>query len=180
VRAWIDKVWSVARPAIVEGLVCYGPDSGNEITLLRTDRWLPKQKPVSPESAQPSLVRAYLRAYGPASARDFAHWSGISMKEVAALWKCMEGEFSEVELEDRKACIPKEDAKALAESKLRKAIVRLLPSFDVFLLAQAAKSHLVPGSPLQNHLPQPGLDLLRSHVERESTSRTKSVRQPCS
>jgi Winged helix DNA-binding domain len=143
VRAWMDRVWGIVRPAVVEGLVCYGPDSGNEITLVRTDRWLPKQKAVTPESAQQFLLRGYLRAYGPATPRDFAHWSGISMKEVAPLWKSVADEFSEVELDDRKACILKRDAEALGESRLGKPMLRLLPSFDPFLLAHAEKSHLV-------------------------------------
>jgi hypothetical protein len=143
VRAWMDKVWGIVRPAVVEGLVCYGPDEGNEITYVRTEDWLPKQKPIDPESAQRFLLRAYLRAYGPATARDFAFWSGISMKEVAAVWKSVEGEFSEVELEDRKAYILREDEAALRKSSLKTPNLRLLANFDVFLLAHAEKSHMV-------------------------------------
>jgi Winged helix DNA-binding domain len=143
VRAWMDKVWGIVRPAVVEGLVCYGPDAGNEITYVRTEDWLPKQKSIDPESAQQFLLRAYLRAYGPATARDFAFWSGISMKEVAAVWKSIEDEFSEVELEDRKAYILREDESALRKSSLKSPNLRLLANFDVFLLAHAEKSHMV-------------------------------------
>ncbi len=143
VRAWMDKVWGIVRPAVVEGLVCYGPDEGNEITYVRTEDWLPKQKSIDPESAQRFLLRAYLRAYGPATARDFAFWSGISMKEVAAVWKSIEDEFSEVELEDRKAYILREDEAALRKSSLKNPNLRLLANFDVFLLAHAEKSHMV-------------------------------------
>jgi Winged helix DNA-binding domain len=143
VRAWMDKVWGIVRPAVVEGLVCYGPDAGNEITYVRTEDWLPKQKALDPESAQQFLLRAYLRAYGPATARDFAFWSGISMKEVTAVWKSIEDEFSEVELEDRKAYILREDEVALRKSSLKIPNLRLLANFDVFLLAHAEKSHIV-------------------------------------
>jgi Winged helix DNA-binding domain len=143
VRAWMDKVWGIVRPAVVEGLVCYGPDDGNEITYVRTEDWLPKQKSIDPESAQQFLLRAYLRAYGPATARDFAFWSGISMKEVAAAWKSVEDEFAEVELEDRKAFILREDLRELRTSSLEKPDLRLLANFDVFLLAHAEKSHMV-------------------------------------
>jgi Winged helix DNA-binding domain len=143
VRAWMDKVWGIVRPAVVEGLVCYGPDDGNEITYVRTEDWLPKQKSIDPESAQQFLLRAYLRAYGPATARDFAFWSGISMKEVAAAWKSVEDEFAEVELEDRKAFILREDLRELRTSSLEKPNLRLLANFDVFLLAHAEKSHMV-------------------------------------
>jgi Winged helix DNA-binding domain len=143
VRAWMDKVWGIVRPAVVEGLVCYGPDEGNEITYVRTEDWLPKQKSIDSESAQRFLLRAYLRAYGPATARDFAFWSGISAKEVTAVWKSIEGEFSEVELEDRKAYILREDDAALRKSALKSPNLRLLANFDVFLLAHAEKSHMV-------------------------------------
>jgi len=143
VRAWMDKVWGIVRPAVVEGLVCYGPDAGNEITYVRTEDWLPKQKAIDPESAQQFLLRAYLRAYGPGTARDFAFWSGISMKEVTAVWKSVEDEFSEVELEDRKAYILREDEAALRKSSLKNPNLRLLANFDVFLLAHAEKSHMV-------------------------------------
>jgi Winged helix DNA-binding domain len=143
VRAWMDKVWGIVRPAVVEGLVCYGPDARNEITYVRTEDWLPKQKAIDPESAQQFLLRAYLRAYGPATARDFAFWSGISMKEVTAVWKSVEDEFSEVELEDRKAYILREDEAALRKSSLKNPNLRLLANFDVFLLAHAEKSHMV-------------------------------------
>ena len=139
----MDKVWGIVRPAVVEGLVCYGPDDGNEITYVRTEDWLPKQKSIDPESAQQFLLRAYLRAYGPATARDFAFWSGISMKEVAAAWKSVEDEFAEVELEDRKAFILREDLRELRTSSLEKPNLRLLANFDVFLLAHAEKSHMV-------------------------------------
>ena len=143
VRAWMDKVWGIVRPAVVEGLVCYGPDDGNEITYVRTEDWLPKQKSIDAESAQRFLLRAYLRAYGPATARDFAFWSGISMKEVAAAWKSIEEEFAEIELEDRKAFILREDLRELRASSLEKPNLRLLANFDVFLLAHAEKSHMV-------------------------------------
>ena len=143
VRAWMDKVWGIVRPAVVEGLVCYGPDEGNEITYVRTEDWLPKQKSIDPESAQRFLLRGYLRAYGPATARDFAFWSGISMKEVTAVWKSIEDEFGEVEVEDRKAYILREDESALRKSSLKNPNLRLLANFDVFLLAHAEKSHMV-------------------------------------
>ena len=143
VRAWMGRVWGIVRPAVVEGLVCYGPDEGNEITYVRTDQWLPIQKSVSPEMAQQFLLRAYLRAYGPATARDFAHWSGISMKEVTEAWKSIEAELTEVQEEDRRSHILSEDEAALSRSSLKEHNLRLLPSFDVFLLAHAEKSHML-------------------------------------
>ena len=32
--------WHLVRPAVVRGLVCFGPNAGQEITFARVDRWL--------------------------------------------------------------------------------------------------------------------------------------------
>src|SRR5258708_11515720 len=83
-RVWMDKVWSIVRLPVIEGLVCYGPGEGNQATFIRTDHWLPAQPKIDAMQAQKELFRKYLRAYGPATLHDFAHWSLISMPEVKA------------------------------------------------------------------------------------------------
>jgi hypothetical protein len=37
VRAWMDKVWSIMRVPIAEGLICYGSGEGNEVRYVRSD-----------------------------------------------------------------------------------------------------------------------------------------------
>lgn len=41
-RTWMEGVWSVFRPAIVEGLICYGPCRGQEVTFVRIDQRFPR------------------------------------------------------------------------------------------------------------------------------------------
>src|SRR5580698_3274464 len=52
-RAWMEKVWSIVRIPVSEGLVCYGPGENNEINFIRVDQWLPhlKQKRISSSEA---------------------------------------------------------------------------------------------------------------------------------
>ena len=90
VRTWMEHVWSVFRPAIVEGLICYGPDRGQEVTFVRVDQWLPRQREVSAQEAQQVLLRRYLSAYGPATLQDFSRWTGIPMKEARAVGESLE------------------------------------------------------------------------------------------
>ncbi len=47
-RLWLKYAWSAMRPAILEGLICYGPPRGAEATFVRVDQWLPAQKAVGP------------------------------------------------------------------------------------------------------------------------------------
>lgn len=142
-RDWMDRFWSVIRPAIVEGLVCYGPDRGTEATYVRADQWLPRQRQVSEQEAKQILLRRYLGAYGPATLQDFSKWSGISMTEAAPLWRALDGEFIDVSIGDKKAWLLRGDREQLLNASLREPVLRLLPGFDPYLLAHADKDHLV-------------------------------------
>lgn len=143
VRAWMDRFWSVVRPAMVEGLVCYGPDRGAEATYVRADQWLPRKRRVSEQEAKQILLRRYLIAYGPATLRDFSTWSGISMKEAAPVWGSLDDELIEVSIEEKKASVLRQDCEQLMNANLREPVLRLLPGFDPYLLAHAEKNHLV-------------------------------------
>jgi hypothetical protein len=143
-RAWMDKVWSIVRLPVIEGLVCYGPGEGNQATFIRTEDWLPAQSSVDAAKidavqAQKELFRKYLRAYGPATLHDFAHWSLISMAEVRALRPLMDSEIAE----HNGLLLLREDMKVLQAASFSHGSVHLLPYFDVYLLAHRFKEHFL-------------------------------------
>lgn len=142
VRAWMDKVWSIVRLPVFEGLVCYGPGEGNEATFIRTEHWLPAQERIDEVPAQTELLRRYLSAYGPATLKDFAHWSGISMAEVRALKPLLETELTE----QNGLLLLRKDVKILNAASSDGSSVHLLPYFDVYLLAHAVKDHFLETS----------------------------------
>src|ERR1022692_3913221 len=53
VRNWMEKVWSIVRVPVAEGLICYGSGESNEINFIRVDHWLPNtnQNPILPTEA---------------------------------------------------------------------------------------------------------------------------------
>lgn len=142
-RAWMDRVWSVVRPAMVEGLVCYGPDRGADATYVRVDQWLPRKRRVSEQEAKRFLLRRYLSAYGPATLLDFSRWSGISMKEATVIWRSLSDELIEVSIESKKASALRQDYDTLKNERLSEPVLRLAPGFDPYMLAHAEKDHLV-------------------------------------
>jgi len=139
VRAWMDKVFSIVRLPVFEGRVCYGHGEGNETTLVRTDQWLPAQTQMDEVKAQKELLCRYLRAYGPATHHDFAHWSLISMAEVKALRQLVEAEVADYD----GVLVLREDVKALQSASFSQSSVHLLPYFDVYLLAHRLKEHFL-------------------------------------
>jgi hypothetical protein len=143
-RVWMDKVWSIVRLPVIEGLVCYGPGEGNQATFIRTEHWLPAQSRVDAVKfdevqAQKELFRKYLRAYGPATLHDFAHWSLISMAEVRALRPLLDLEIAE----HNGLLLLREDMKTLQATSHELNSVHLLPYFDVYLLAHRFKEHFL-------------------------------------
>jgi uncharacterized protein YcaQ len=144
-KTYMEHAWSIQlfRLALIEGLICYGTERGNKTTFVRVDRWLPKQSEVDEREARQILLRRYLRAYGPATLRDFSKWAGISMQEAKPVWESLADELVEVDIENKKAHVLRADYGQLANSFLDDQIVRLLPHFDPYMLGHAEKDHLV-------------------------------------
>jgi hypothetical protein len=138
---WND--WPLFRPAVIGGRICYGPDRGREVTYVRVDRWLAAARAVDEREAKETLLRRYLRAYGPATLKDFCHWSGISTKEAQPTWNAVLAELAEVSIEGTTAWLLRDDLPQLKASKAGRGLVRLLPSFDPYMLAHEDKDHLV-------------------------------------
>jgi uncharacterized protein YcaQ len=145
VRFWIENSWSLVRLPIAEGLICYGRGEGNAIVFIRTDHWLPKLKLklMSATEAQCALLRKYLRAYGPATLHDFAHWAGLPMQEVKPLPALLGAELAEIPGDRKNSFLLREDVAVLTRSSAERTSIRLLPNFDAYLLAHREKDHLL-------------------------------------
>jgi hypothetical protein len=135
VQAWMDKVSSMVRVPVAEGRICYG--TGTD--FVRVDQWLPAQPSMTEPEAQATLLRKYLRAYGPATVQDFAYWSGISVKDCAPLFESVKAELVEI---DGHGMLLAEDLKTLQSARAVSGL-HLLPGFDPLLLAHRDKGHLV-------------------------------------
>ena len=113
------------KPAARRGILCFGPSQGQNVTFVRPDQWLGLRFELGRDEARAELLRRYLRAFGPASRRDFQMWLGASRLPP---WDGLADELVEVE--------PKRFA--LAEDldllSTRPTGVKLLPGFDPYVL----------------------------------------------
>lgn len=146
VRTWMEKVWSAFKPALAQGLICYGPQHGRAATFVRADRWLLEQEDVPEQEAKQTLLRRYLTGYAPATHRDFAKWSGMPAQEARDIWTSLKDDLLEIQIEGETAFILLEDEHEFSNRDPGKDMVRLLPGFDPYLLAHARKRHLVDES----------------------------------
>jgi len=145
-KRWVEHSWGgIVKLACLQGLVCFGPNRGKEITFVRCDKWLPQLKEMPVEEAEETLLRRYLHGYGPAGLRDFAAWSGMTVGEAAPILERLGSEVVEVEVEGKLVFALREDLEELQNAALDdgEQCVRLLPNFDCFMLGHKDKSHLV-------------------------------------
>jgi hypothetical protein len=130
--------------AAARGVICHGEPRDGEPTVVRADAWVPGYEEVAPEDAETRLLQRYLEAFGPATAADFAAWTGVTLGEARGLWARLEGELATVDVEGSEARLLLADVDRLSRARMERPHVRLLPYFDSYLLGHADRGHLVP------------------------------------
>ena len=154
-RQWTEGGWGVVRDrksyvpswilgyACQRGLLCFGPNRGAESTFVRLRSWVPTVREVPAEVAEAELLRWYLRAYGPATPHDFVTWSGLAMAHARRIRAAVGEDATEIDVDGSPRVVLRADLDALASGWAGVPVVRLLPSFDPYLLGHRDKGHLV-------------------------------------
>jgi hypothetical protein len=124
------------------GVICYGPPRGTEPTFVRADAWIPQWQDVPRELAEELLLRMYLQAFGPATAADFALWSGITLTDARQVWDRVQAELAPVSVDGWEAAVLRKNLKELVQAEFEYPLVNLLPYFDSFLLGHKEREHL--------------------------------------
>jgi hypothetical protein len=145
-RSGIDpagqRVAHLVGRAALEGLLCHGPFRGRDATYVP----LPPTASTSfeGEEALAELARRYLMAYGPAGPLDLATWSGLSIREARRACSSLEGEMVEMVVAGKPAWLLAEHLDRLEAPS--NPVVRLLPSFDAYLLGYRSRDLAVPAA----------------------------------
>jgi winged helix DNA-binding protein len=68
--------------AELEGIICSGARRGKQQTWALLEERVPQAKALERDEALAELTRRYFTSHGPATARDFSWWSGLSSADV--------------------------------------------------------------------------------------------------
>ncbi|MGA8927126.1 MAG: crosslink repair DNA glycosylase YcaQ family protein, partial [Solirubrobacterales bacterium] len=131
----------VALAAVVSGIACLGPDRGKTTCLVRREDWLGKPPPFERDRALAELARRYVGAFGPATDRDFAYWSGLPLRDVRAGLSSISREIEEVRVGEEAMLVMRGGLPRLP----RKGQVRMLGNFDTYLLGWKDREFSVTG-----------------------------------
>ncbi|MEI4270473.1 winged helix DNA-binding domain-containing protein [Klenkia sp. LSe6-5] len=125
-----------------QGLLCLGPPRGETAggpvqAFVLLDEWAPGEPPSDRAGAVAVLVRRYLAGHGPASERDLAWWSGLTLTEVRGGFAAVRDELTEVRCGDAVLWTLGDPPPAHPDG------VRALAGFDELLLGHTDRSHVV-------------------------------------
>jgi hypothetical protein len=116
--------------AASEGAICYGPDRGRVRCFVLVRDWIDTPPGLDRDEALTELAVRYLRAHAPATPSDLAYWTGLRPTDARRAWASIEDRLTEVST----AAGPGWDLKRRQRNPAPPGLVRLLPSFDEYLL----------------------------------------------
>jgi hypothetical protein len=70
--------------AELDAVICNGPRRGKHFTYALLDERVPPAPPIDREAALASLARRYFTSHGPATLKDYAWWSGLTVRDAKA------------------------------------------------------------------------------------------------
>jgi Winged helix DNA-binding domain len=148
--------------AVTSGLACLGPDRGRTSCLVLRQDWLGKPSRLDRDAALAELARRYLGAFGPATERDFAKWSGLPLRELRAGLGRIASELTETRVGDQALLSLKRGRRRAAPP----GQLRMLGAFDTYMLGYANRDFALPHEHL-GHLKAGGGGWLRPILVRD-------------
>ncbi len=122
---------SPLKPSALRGDLCFGPSQGQNVTFVNPRKWITNWQSFEPYAALQEVARRYLRAYGPATAENFAVWWGLQTVPARKLFRSLESELEEVDVEGWRAMVLRTTLEPMQDCSMA-GEVRLLPLFDMY------------------------------------------------
>ncbi len=140
---WRQALGLAAR----QGLLCFGPNRGRNVTYTSPRRWLPDFRPEPGRLALLALTRDFLWAYGPATAAQYAQWLAVPKTFAAKVFSALDTEPVLLDGVESLVLAGDTDFPPQADSGLR-----LLPHFDAYAIGCHPRDLLFPGLAKQRAL----------------------------
>lgn len=125
------RIGYVFGHAELEALVCSGPRRGKQQTYMLFDERAPAGSGPDAEAAPAELAKRYFRSHGPATARDFSWWSGLTLTQSRAAIEACEPRLERTEDEEGTPWF----TLGLAEAAPARNRALLLPTYDELIVA---------------------------------------------
>ncbi len=116
--------------AELDGIVCSGPRHGKQFTYALLAERAPTAQTLPRDEALAELTRRYFTSHGPATGRDFAWWSGLTMADVRAGLEMVGSDLSHEEIVGQTYWFPASPPPVVESPET----AFLLPTYDELLV----------------------------------------------
>ncbi|HEY4218773.1 MAG TPA: winged helix DNA-binding domain-containing protein [Gemmatimonadaceae bacterium] len=134
-----QRLGNLMMHAELDGVVCSGPRHGKQFTYALLDARAPATSEMSRDESLAKLAARYFSSHGPATAHDFAWWSGLTLADsrrgAAAAAECLRCETIDGHTMWSSVHEP--------AAPRRGPQVLLLPNFDEYYIAYKNRSHML-------------------------------------
>jgi len=120
--------------AELEQLICSGGKKGKQFTWSLLDERVPAVKAISRDQALATLAERYFISHGPATAADFAWWSGLTITDAKGGVEMARNKLANEEIEGNTYWF------AEGDSAKNKTHTCLLPVYDEYVVAYKDRS----------------------------------------
>jgi len=127
------------------GLVCWGPPGTGEQLLVLTEEWIREPRALGREEALAELLVRYVRGHGPATMKDFLHWTKLTAGEGREALALAGDRLERAQLEGTRgvAGLVLLEPSVLPEPGEPPTTVHALPGFDEYYLGFRDKSPVI-------------------------------------
>lgn len=127
--------------AELDGLICSGPRQGKHFTYALLDERVPAAKTKTRDAALAELARRYFASRGPATAHDFAWWSGLTVSEAKAGIVSLGAGFAHETINGKNYVFPAATTPVRHNEKISATF--LMPDYDEYGIAYKDRSALL-------------------------------------
>lgn len=134
-----ERGYRYLRDAALRGLVVWGPMRGRQPLLVPA----PPGPSLERDEALARFIVAYLAGHGPATLRDFAWWSGLSLTDARRALEVAGQHVESLGPDDEPMLVVGGEASTPAPADRR---VRVVPAWDEYVLGYGDRAHALPAA----------------------------------
>jgi len=132
--------------AELDAVICSGARRGKQFTYALVADRAPRARVLDREAALAELTRRYFTSHGPATLRDYAWWSGLTVREARTGVDMLKNTLVEDTIDGRTYWLAPPRAARHGRS-MRSRPVFLLPNYDEYLIAYRDRGCVLESRP---------------------------------
>jgi hypothetical protein len=135
-----DRLVHLLMQAELDKVICSGPREGKQFTYALFDDRVPKGNTPTRNEALAQLVKRYYTSRGPATAHDFAWWSGLTLADTRAGIEVAKSDLQCMLIDG----VPHWSGTSEFNVAAKSPGAYLLPAYDEFAVAYADRKAIIP------------------------------------